>query len=103
MFSFWNAAQDEMGRARFGYSHPGHSADHYRDAAGNQVGRWAYISPEGKQLRFNYVADSNGFQVAPQFLDSIFPSIDRWYRQPNSNLNTPIAVKLFQPNQVLSH
>ena len=56
-------SQDELGQASFGYSHPGQAAVNYRDAAGNQVGSWAYFSPEGKEVRVSYVADSNGFRV----------------------------------------
>merc|ERR1711911_106771 len=56
-------SQDELGQASFGYSPPGQAAVNYRDAAGNQVGSWAYFSPEGKEVRVSYVADSNGFRV----------------------------------------
>ena len=56
-------AQDELGQASFGYSHPGQAAVNYRDAFGNQIGSWAYFSPEGKEVRVSYVADSNGFRV----------------------------------------
>ena len=56
-------SQDELGQASFGYSHPGQAAVNYRDAFGNQVGSYAYINPEGKEVRVSYVADSNGFRV----------------------------------------
>ena len=56
-------SQDELGQASFGYSHPGQAAVNYRDAFGNQVGSYAYINPEGKEIRVSYVADSNGFRV----------------------------------------
>lgn len=56
-------AQDELGQASFGYSHPGQAASNFRDAFGNQIGSWAYIDPEGKEVRVSYVADSNGFRV----------------------------------------
>ena len=56
-------SQDELGQASFGYSHPGQAAVNYRDALGNQVGSYAYINPEGKEIRVSYVADSNGFRV----------------------------------------
>ena len=32
------------------------------DAMGNQVGSYAYINPEGKQVQVAYVADSLGFR-----------------------------------------
>ena len=56
-------AQDELGQASFGYSHPGQAATTFRDAFGNQVGSWAYINPEGKEVRVSFVADANGFRV----------------------------------------
>ena len=56
-------SQDELGQASFGYSHPGQAAVNYRDAFGNQVGSYAYINPDGKEIRVSYVADSNGFRV----------------------------------------
>jgi len=56
-------AQDELGQASFGYAHPGQAATNFRDAMGNQVGSYAYINPEGKQVQVSYVADSNGFRV----------------------------------------
>jgi hypothetical protein len=56
-------SQDELGQASFGYSHPGQAAVNYRDAFGNQVGSYAYINPDGKEVRVSYVADSNGFRV----------------------------------------
>jgi len=56
-------SQDELGQASFGYAHPGQAATNYRDAFGNQVGSYAYINPEGKQVQVSYVADSNGFRV----------------------------------------
>ena len=56
-------SQDELGQASFGYAHPGQAAVNYRDAAGNQVGSYAYINPEGKEVRVSYTADHRGFRV----------------------------------------
>ena len=56
-------AQDELGQASFGYSHPGQAARNYRDEFGNQVGSYAYINTEGKHVQVSYVADSNGYRV----------------------------------------
>ena len=56
-------SQDELGQASFGYAHPGQAAVNYRDAFGNQVGSYAYINPEGKEVRVSYTADSRGFRV----------------------------------------
>lgn len=70
-------AQDEFGQASFGYAHPGQAASNFRDIWGNQIGSWAYIDPNGKEVRVSYVADSRGFRVlsnalpvAPQSLDA---------------------------------
>ena len=56
-------SQDEFGQTSFGYAHPGQTAVNHRDAFGNQVGSWAYINPEGKEVRVSYTADSRGFRV----------------------------------------
>merc|ERR1711911_450873 len=56
-------SQDEFGQATYGYAHPGQAAANYQDAFGNQVGSYAYINPEGKEVRVSYVADANGFRV----------------------------------------
>ena len=56
-------AQDELGQASFGYSHPGQASSTFRDAWGNQVGSYAYIDAEGKEVRVSFVADANGFRV----------------------------------------
>ena len=56
-------AQDEFGQASYGYTAPGQAAANYRDAFGNQIGSYAYINPEGKEVRVSYTADSRGFRV----------------------------------------
>jgi hypothetical protein len=57
-------AQDELGQASFGYAHPGQAAaSNLRDGFGNQIGSYAYINPEGKEVRVSYTADSRGFRV----------------------------------------
>lgn len=56
-------SQDGYGQAKYGYSHPGQAAETHRDARGNQVGSYAYISPEGREIRINFIADSNGYRV----------------------------------------
>jgi len=76
-------AQDELGQASFGYAHPGQAATNFRDAMGNQVGSYAYINPEGKQVQVSYVADSNGFRV----LSNDLPV------GPTADLAMPIAVE----------
>ena len=61
-------SQDEFGQATYGYAHPGQAATNYQDAFGNQVGSYAYINPEGKEIRVSYTADSNGFRVVSNAL-----------------------------------
>ena len=56
-------AQDELGQASFGFAYPGHAASNYRDALGNQVGSYAYINAEGKEVQVSYTADHRGFRV----------------------------------------
>jgi hypothetical protein len=56
-------ARDELGQASFGYAHPGQAATNLRDGFGNQIGSYAYINPEGKEVRVSYTADSRGFRV----------------------------------------
>jgi hypothetical protein len=59
----WHA-QDELGRASFGYAYPGQAAINYVDAAGNMlVGSWSYFNPNGKLVATSYVADHRGFRV----------------------------------------
>merc|ERR1712191_6152 len=56
-------SQDELGQATYGYSYPGQASSTTRDAFGNQIGSYAYINAEGKEVRVSYVADANGFRV----------------------------------------
>lgn len=58
----WHA-QDELGRANFGYSYPGQAAVNYRDIAGNMIGSWSYINPNGKLVATSYIADDQGYRV----------------------------------------
>lgn len=61
-------SQDGYGKASFGYSHPGQSAVTHRDAQGNQIGSYAYINPEGREIRVNYIADADGFRVDNNYI-----------------------------------
>ncbi|XP_057379433.1 uncharacterized protein LOC130701465 isoform X1 [Daphnia carinata] len=76
-------AQDELGQARFGYAHPGQASTNYRDALGNQIGSYAYINPEGKEVRVSYTADHRGFRV----LSNDLPV------SPFANLVAPVQVQ----------
>jgi hypothetical protein len=73
-------AQDELGRASFGYAYPGQAAINYVDAAGNMVGSWSYINPNGKLVATSYVADHRGYRVQSNDLpvapvDTSVPSV----------------------------
>jgi hypothetical protein len=57
------AVYPQLGQASFGYAHPGQAASNLRDGFGNQIGSYAYINPEGKEVRVSYTADSRGFRV----------------------------------------
>ncbi|XP_059353104.1 cuticle protein 7-like [Daphnia carinata] len=76
-------SQDELGQASFGYAHPGQAATNLRDAFGNQIGSYAYINPEGKEVRVSYTADSRGFRV----LSNDLPVA------PVANLVAPVQVQ----------
>ena len=54
---------DGAGQASFGYSHPGQASVTHRDHRGNQMGSYAYISPEGEEIRVSYIADEQGFRI----------------------------------------
>jgi hypothetical protein len=56
-------SQTELGEASHGYSYPGQASSTFQDAWGNQIGSYAYINPEGKEVKVSYVADSLGFRV----------------------------------------
>ncbi len=76
-------AQDELGKASFGYAHPGQAATNLRDGFGNQIGSYAYINPEGKEVRVSYTADSRGFRVQSNNLPVA----------PVANLVAPVQVQ----------
>jgi hypothetical protein len=40
----------------------------FQDAAGNKIGSFSYLSPEGNVLRTDYVADALGYRVASNAL-----------------------------------
>jgi hypothetical protein len=56
-------ALEELGQASFGYARPGLAASNLRDGFDNQIGSYAYINPEDKEVRVSYTADSRGFRV----------------------------------------
>lgn len=60
--------QNELGEATFGHREPFQAHDSIQDAAGNRVGSFSYISPDGRLLRTDYVADQAGYRVASNAL-----------------------------------
>ncbi|KAG8226378.1 hypothetical protein J437_LFUL007777 [Ladona fulva] len=57
-------AQDEFGQASFGHHSFDQSHVAFRDAAGNVVGQYSYVNPEGKVVSAAYTAGHAGFRVA---------------------------------------
>lgn len=55
--------QDGSGRASFGYAYPEQAAVNYRDSVGNQVGSYASINPNEKEVDVSYTAGTGGFRV----------------------------------------
>lgn len=56
-------SQDELGQAAFGHVTADQSTSNFRDAAGNQMGHYAYINPDGQQIVVYYTAGAGGFRV----------------------------------------
>ncbi|RZF35829.1 hypothetical protein LSTR_LSTR017326, partial [Laodelphax striatellus] len=57
-------SQDELGQASYGHAEPTQSHQAVQDAAGNKVGSFSFINPDGKLVRTDYVADALGYRVA---------------------------------------
>lgn len=55
-------------QASFGHAEPGAAHAAVRDLHGNVAGSYAYINPEGKEIRVSYTAGHGGFQVASNAL-----------------------------------
>jgi hypothetical protein len=58
-------SQDEFDNYDYSYNNinSGQAPSNLRDGFGNQIGSYAYINPEGKEVRVSYTADSRGFRV----------------------------------------
>lgn len=56
-------SQNILGETTFGHREPTQSHDSVQDAFGNRVGSYSYLSPDGRVLTTDYVADANGFRV----------------------------------------
>ncbi|XP_068894492.1 transcriptional regulatory protein AlgP-like [Tenebrio molitor] len=61
-------AQDELGQASYGHSEPLQVHNAVQDAAGNKVGSYSYVAPNGQVIAANYVADGLGYRVASNAL-----------------------------------
>lgn len=73
-------SQNSLGEATYGHRELLQSHDAVQDAQGNKAGSFSYVSPDGRLLTTDYVADSAGYRVA----SNAFP-------------NQPIAVAAAQP------
>jgi hypothetical protein len=82
-------SQDELGQASYGHSEPGQAHAAIRDAAGNVRGSYAYIDPNGKEVRVNYVAGHGGFRAESNALPQAPVSI---LAQPLPVQDTPEVV-----------
>jgi len=82
-------SQDELGQASFGHAHAGQAHAAVRDAFGNVRGSYAYINPDGKEIRVEYTAGHGGFQVASNALP-VAPV----------DTNNPVVANLVAPSPV---
>ncbi|XP_075211709.1 uncharacterized protein LOC142318920 [Lycorma delicatula] len=57
-------SQDEIGQASYGHAEPGQTHNAIQDAAGNKVGSFSFVNPEGKLIQTSYVADAAGYRVS---------------------------------------
>ncbi len=55
-------AQSELGEYEYGYTNPTSSKYERKDALGNVEGTYSYVSPDGRVITNNYVADPYGFR-----------------------------------------
>lgn len=75
-------SQNSLGEATYGHREFLQSHDAVQDAQGNKAGSFSYISPDGRLLTTDYVADQAGYRVA----SNAFPN------QPIAVVAQPIAV-----------
>lgn len=57
-------AQDALGQAAYGHAEAFQAHNAVQDAAGNKVGSYSYVAPDGQVIATNYVADALGYRVA---------------------------------------
>lgn len=63
--------QNELGEATYGHAEPTQSHHAVQDAYGNKAGTFSYVSPNGRILTTNYVADQDGYRVASNALPGV--------------------------------
>lgn len=78
-------SQNSFGEATYGHRELLQSHDAVQDAQGNKAGSFSYISPDGRLLTTEYVADQAGYRVA----SNAFPNAPN---QPIAIAQQPIAV-----------
>nr|CAD7453003.1 unnamed protein product [Timema tahoe] len=61
-------AQDLLGRTSYGHVEPYQVHNAVQDAAGNKIGSYSFVTPEGRLVKTQYIADAAGFRVASDAL-----------------------------------
>lgn len=78
-------SQNSFGEATYGHRESFQSHDAVQDAQGNKAGSFSYISPDGRLLTTDYVADQAGYRVA----SNAFPNAPN---QPIAVAAQPVAI-----------
>lgn len=78
-------SQNSLGEATYGHRELLQSHDAVQDAQGNKAGSFSYVSPDGRILTTDYVADQAGYRVA----SNAFPNAPN---QPIAVAAQPVAV-----------
>ena len=60
--------QNEIGQASYGHAEAFQAHNAIQDAAGNKIGSFSHVSPEGHVFKTDYVADALGYRVASNAL-----------------------------------
>ncbi len=76
-------AQSELGEYEYGYSNPTSTKYERKDALGNVEGTYSYVSPDGRIVTNNYVADPYGFR------SSLAPANDEEWLPPGAPIPLP--------------
>ena len=62
IFNFQFLRQDDYGQYAYGYNNPSSSKVESRTLDGTVRGSYSYLSPDGRVVTNEYVADRNGFR-----------------------------------------